>query len=289
MSKPGIRRRRRVRDTIGHLLSDFSSRLFNRFPLYYDYGFDTPTLTHIECVHAPLAGRRAVQISDLHLDTYSPRHDAILRTISHLTPDWIFITGDLLTIPRGLPHLFRFLSGLRVLAPVYVTLGNHDHASGVPLDRFGELADRHKIHLLINQALFIPMVSGELSIVGLDDPATHRADARCIPSRAPGRFTVLLAHAPNVLDLLDSDHAVDLILCGHSHGGQWRFHGIHPFWLPYGCEGRLRGHYVEKGRKLYVNQGIGWSLLPIRWNCPPEIAVINWIEESVDCKPEDRS
>jgi predicted MPP superfamily phosphohydrolase len=128
--------------------------------------------------------------------------------------------------------------------------------------------------------MFIPMVSGELSIVGLDDPATHRADPRCIPSRVPGRFTVLLAHAPNVLDLLDSHHAVDLILCGHSHGGQWRFPGIHPFWLPYGCEGRSQGHYVEKGRKLYVNRGIGWSLLPIRLNCPPEIAVIEWREEN---------
>ncbi|HJU06402.1 MAG TPA: metallophosphoesterase [Nitrospiraceae bacterium] len=284
MSKPGSRRRRRVRDTIGHLLSGFSSRLFSRFPQHFDYGLDTPTLTRIQCVHAPLAGRRAVHISDLHLDRYYPRHDAILKTIAHVNPDWIFITGDLLTVPQGLPHLFRFLSGLRTLAPVYVTLGNHDHASGVPLDCFLAWADRHKIHLLINQVMFLPMVSGELSIVGLDDPATHRADPQCIPSRVPGRFTVLLAHAPNVLDLLDPAHAVDLILCGHSHGGQWRIPGIRPFWLPYGCEGRLLGHYVENGRKLYVNRGIGWSLLPIRVNCPPEIAVIEWREKIEGCQ-----
>ncbi|MGH7230028.1 MAG: metallophosphoesterase [Nitrospiraceae bacterium] len=275
-----VSRRTRVRDTIGYWLSALSSHFFNRFPLY-DYGLDSPTLTRIACRHSPLAGRRAVQLSDLHLDSYKPRHDAILNTIAELNPDWIFITGDLLNIPRGLPHLFRFLSGLRALAPVYLTLGNHDHASGVPLDRFVELADRHKLHLLMNQAVFIPMPSGELAISGLDDPSTHRADLRCIPSPMPGRFTILLAHAPNVLDLLDSGHAVDLILCGHSHGGQWRFPIIPPFWLPYGCKGRSHGHYHQNGHTMHVNRGIGWSLLPIRWNCAPEIVLIEWTEGAV--------
>ena len=277
MQRHKLRWHRRVQFRAQHQLSTLLYRLFSPFPRC-EYGLATPVVSRIECPHAPLAGRRAVQISDLHLNQYQPRHDTILSTIHDLKPDWIFVTGDLLDFAHGIPHLFRFLSSLRRLAPVYLTLGNHDHSSGVPVDRFAELADRHKLHLLINQATFIPLAFGELGIIGLDDPSTHRADVRCIPPRVPGRFTVLLAHAPNALDLLDAGHAVDLMLCGHSHGGQLRVPYIRPFWLPYGCRGRTDGHYVRNGHRLYVNRGLGWTFLPIRWNCPPEIVLIEWVK-----------
>lgn len=249
--------------------------LFSRIPRY-EYGLTTPVMTRLECAFTPLHGHRAIHLSDLHLDYYLPRHDEIIRTIEGLNPHWIFITGDLLNVPQGLPHLFRFLIGLRKVAPVFLTLGNHDHYSGVPVSDFLELADRHKLHLLINQTTTIPLAEGELCIVGLDDPTTHRADVDCIPHPVPHRYTLVLAHAPVVLDLLKPSHAGDLILCGHSHGGQWRLGSVHPFWLPYGCHGRAQGLFIRDERRLYVNQGLGWSLLPLRWNCPPEIVLIEW-------------
>ena len=266
---------RRMQQELLHRLSLPVYRLLSRLPAW-EYGLDAPTVTCIQCRHTPLAGRRAVQISDLHLDRYLPRHDRILAGIAELKPDWIFVTGDLLNMPDGIHPLFRFLARLRQLAPVYLTLGNHDHCSGVPVGRLVDLAERHKLHLLINQAIFIPVASGELGIIGLDDPSTHRADVRCIPPSAPGRFTILLAHAPNVLDLLEPGHAVDLVLCGHSHGGQWRFGSVRPWWLPYGCRGRVEGPYVRNGHWMYVTRGVGWSFLPVRWNCQPEIVLIEW-------------
>jgi len=266
---------RRLQLALAHRISIPFHRFFNLFP-NAEVGHALVDITNLEYRHAPLAGRRAVQISDLHLDRYHSRHDRVLQTIAGLKPDWIFVTGDLLTISEGLPHLFRFLAGLRALAPVYLTLGNHDHYSGVPVARFSELADRHKLHLLINQTMFIPTEGGELGIVGLDDPSLHRADLRCIPPKTPGRFTVLLAHAPNVLDHLDHRHAVDLVLCGHSHGGQWRLPLVHPFWLPYGCSRRSAGHHRRNGHTLYINRGLGWSMLPIRLRCAPEIVVLDW-------------
>jgi predicted MPP superfamily phosphohydrolase len=48
--------------------------------------------------------------------------------------------------------------------------------------------------------------------------------------------------------------------------------------LPYGCRGRAEGHYIQNGHRLYINRGLGWSFLPIRWNCPPEIVLIEWVE-----------
>jgi predicted MPP superfamily phosphohydrolase len=206
----------------------------------------------------------------------------VLQTIADLSPDWVFVTGDLLTVPEGMPHLFRFLGRLREMAPVYLTLGNHDHYSGVPVARYREYAERHDLDLLMNETRIVPVAlgdrTGELAIVGLDDPSLHRADVRCIPAPAEDRFTVLLAHAPNVLELLDHRHSVDLILCGHSHGGQWRIRHVPPLWLPYGCRGRASGHYTRNGHQLYVNRGLGWSLFPIRWNCPPEVLLVQWTE-----------
>lgn len=268
---------RRLRFSLSHQVTLPIHHLSNRFP-HYELGFTSLEISRIACRYAPLAGRRAVQISDLHLDRYHRRHDTLVETIAELRPDWIFVTGDLLNMPSGIPHVFRFLSHLRSLAPVFLILGNHDHSSGVPVSVFTDLSDRHKLAMLVNQVVFVRAGKGELGIVGLDDPSTHRADLRCLPSPTPERFTVILAHAANVMDHLDDRHAGDLVLCGHSHGGQWHLPLVPPFWLPYGCNGRVGGHFHHNGRRLYVNRGLGWSVLPARLGCPPEILVIDWTE-----------
>ena len=270
----------RVRTFIGHTLSEPFYRFFRLFP-HLEVGLDGHEVTQLTQVYGPLAGRRAIHLTDLHVDRHQSRHDNVTLAVEELQPDWIFITGDLLNVPEGLSHLFGFLARLREIAPVYITLGNHDHYSGVPISQFAELADRHKIILLINQTTFISTGSGELAIVGVDDPSLHRADLRCIPPPANRRFTLLLAHAPNILDMMDEDHAVDLILCGHSHGGQWQIPGVPTFWLPPGCRGRISGRHENARHRLYVNRGLGWSFLPFRWNCRPEIAVIDWTNEQV--------
>lgn len=270
---------RKAQFVLVHLLSVPIQKLCYRLG-GWEFGHSAAEISRILCRYSPLAGKRAVHLTDLHLDRYQPRHDDIIRTIAGSQPDWIFVTGDLLNEPQGLPHLFRFLSQLRNLAPVFVTLGNHDHFSGVPIPTFAEMADQYKIHLLINQVTFVPVEAGELEIVGLDDPSLHRADLRCIPPRMPNRFRVLLAHAPHVVDHLDGHHAIDLVLSGHSHGGQWCIPWVPPFWLPYGCRGRLSGEHRVRGHRLYVNRGLGWSILPIRFRCAPEILVIDWDKDS---------
>jgi len=134
----------RVRSFIGYCLSEPLYRLFSLVP-HLEFGLSTHTVSNLTYVHGALAGRRAVHLSDLHLDRYQPRHDRVVETLNELRPDWIFITGDLLNVPEGLPHLFRFLTRLREIAPVYITLGNHDHYSGVSVTQYAELADRHGI------------------------------------------------------------------------------------------------------------------------------------------------
>lgn len=269
----------RVRAFVGSSLSEPLYRLFSLFP-QCEIGLSSHSVSRLTFAHRVLAGHRAVHLSDLHLDYFQPRHERILFTVGNLQPHWIFVTGDLLNAPKGLPHLFRFLAGLRAIAPVYLTLGNHDHYSGVPITQFSAWAERHDVTLLVNQTAFLRTDQGELAVAGVDDPSLHRADLRCVPHRSPNRFTLLLAHAPNILDQLKSHHDVDLILCGHSHGGQWRVPGIPTLWLPPGCNGRIAGHHHKRGFQLYVNRGLGWSFIPLRLNCQPEIALIEWIAES---------
>lgn len=273
----------RARAFVGSSLGAPWYRFFSLVP-HWEFGLSAHDITNLTYEHAPLAGRRAVHLTDLHLDRYHARHDHVAETVDELRPDWIFITGDLLNVPDGLPHLFRFLSRLREIAPVFVTLGNHDHYSGVPVTHYAELADRHKVTLLVNQSAVISTGMGELAIVGVDDPSLHRADLGCVPPRADRRFTLLLAHAPNILDQVEPHHAIDLILCGHSHGGQWQVPGVPTFWLPPGCNGRVAGRHESGEHRLYINRGLGWSFLPFRWNCRPEIAVIEWTHEQIQAQ-----
>ena len=153
-----------VRVWIGHWLSRPFHHFFNLIP-GVEIGLSTATLTRLPLTHAPLAGRRAVHVSDLHLDRYRPRHRALIRAVAELKPDWIFITGDLVNVLDGLPHLLRFLTELRRLAPVYVTLGNHDHYSGIRVDEFAEQFDRRKVTLLSirSHSLESPLANWRLS------------------------------------------------------------------------------------------------------------------------------
>src|SRR3954463_9208567 len=144
----------RIRAFVGACLSEPFYRMFSLVP-HLEWGLSSHAVSTLTCEHSALAGRRAVHLTDLHLDRYQPRHDRVAETVGSLRPDWIFITGDLLNVPEGLPHLFRFLSRLREIAPVFITLGNHDHYSGVPVSTYAELADRHKVTLLVNQSTFI--------------------------------------------------------------------------------------------------------------------------------------
>jgi len=275
--------RDRIRADIGRGLGQWPYRVFNLAPVL-EYGFSTHTLSRLICRNEGLAGRRAVHLSDLHIDRYHARHDLVIQVVAEQQPDWIFITGDLLNVPEGISHLYRFLAGLRAIAPVYIVLGNHDHYSGVSPSQFVTLSETHHVTLLINQHVIVQAGMGELAIAGVDDPSLNRADLSCVPPPADRRFTLLLAHAPNILDQMEPHHEVDLILCGHSHGGQWRIPGVPTFWLPPGCNGRVDGAHSSGAHKLYVNRGMGWSFLPFRWNCEPEIVVIDWTHTQVDAE-----
>jgi len=220
-------------------------------------------------------GFRIVHLSDLHWDAYT-RPEWMRRTfdrVNALEPDIIVLTGDLITHFREyIEPCARGLGHLRARHGVFAVLGNHDHwASGRLLT---EALEASGITVLNNAHR--PIGDG-LWLVGVDDPHLQRADLnRALEGVADdGRPRVLLAHSPDIME--EAADRVDLVLSGHTHGGQVRLPVLgaimrvtrrpaaRPFTVGWGRAGRTL---------CFTNRGLGSVLIPIRFNCRPEIAVI---------------
>lgn len=254
------------------------------------YGYTSalePRWVEIEQVALPvqglpphLAGRRIVQISDIHLSTYtSPArvYDAI-EQVNVLAPDWIVLTGDYVggeaAAAAGLVEALQAAD-----SPVYAVLGNHDHWTD-PAVVSGFLGDAGA-ELLVNRG--VGLESG-LWLAGVDDVWSGRPDLRAALAAVPaGAATILLAHEPDYFDhVVESDAPVAVQLSGHSHGGQVRLptfgpgpDGIYSRALQLPRLGRRYPIGLRRvgGRAIYTNRGLGVWPLPYRLNCRPEITL----------------
>jgi len=153
--------------------------------------------------------------------------------------------------------------------PVYGVLGNHDSIRMAPsMEAMG-------ICMLFNECEPIVRDGQRIFLAGVDDPHFYRADdiekaASQIPSDA---FSILLAHTPEVYDRAASAR-FDLMLCGHTHGGQLCLPGGIPMKLEAALPRSLGAGPWRHGAMVgYTSVGAGTSILPVRLNCPPEITL----------------
>ena len=240
---------------------------------------------------AAFDGMRIAQISDIHLDNFTEpfflRH--IVDLTNSLKPDAIVLTGDFVTSRYRPSRDFtkfavgsawqcaNILTGLECKAR-YAVLGNHDFGVG-PIQVTEALTD-NGIIVLRNAYLPIERAGARFWLAGVDDPFSGRPNPdAAIPPRiqnVPNEPVVLLCHAPDYADLLlrrTSGQAVDLMLSGHTHGGQIRIPFLRPFRLPPFGRKYVEGWFHLDRMQLYVNRGIGAIGLPFRFNCPPEITL----------------
>ncbi len=226
---------------------------------------------------------RIVQISDIHFDEYT-EPSFVLRVVEQvnlLAPDLVLLTGDYISnTPLGQQFaaraMLRCADQLRKLTcPLrYAVMGNHDSILGPPLIRAG-LASA-SIPMLFNQHIAIERNGQRLWLAGLADPLSNVPNLQhAIPANADGPV-ILLCHAPDYADnVLAHGYGavVDLMLAGHSHGGQVRLPIVGALHRVYGAEKYVQGMYQLGGMQLYVNRGIGTVGVPFRLNCPPEITL----------------
>lgn len=223
-------------------------------------------------------GLRLVQISDLHLKQYSAFHKKIAATIDSLQPDVILLTGDYLEEQRNIRGVLDFLKALRAPLGIYAVQGNWEYWSRLE----GENLRRHfagaGVRLLINERADLDIVGRSVSILGLDYPSSAAQLKKLQAELAPDRFNIMLSHVPAFAHEILHD-GVNLILCGHTHGGQIRLPYFPPLYLPLYTGRFVAGRY-EVGphhTPLYVNRGLGTSVLPMRFLCKPEITLIELI------------
>jgi uncharacterized protein len=228
-------------------------------------------------------GYRIVQLSDIHLDEYTEPFflEHIIHKVNALAPDLVLLTGDFvthgsLTFVAGRHAIHRCAEILTALTPPrYACLGNHDVAYDAPavMDALSVTGTP----VLVNQFVPIDRNGAHFWLCGVDDPGTSHPDLDLSIPVKPDAPVILMAHEPDYADTVIAHPRgpfVDLMLSGHSHGGQIRLPFLGPLVLPPLGEKYPEGHYRFKQMQLYVNRGIGTVGLPFRLNCPPEITVI---------------
>jgi uncharacterized protein len=217
-------------------------------------------------------GFTILQISDLHVDISPAAMRRLVELLPQLNYDLCVLTGDYRGKTYG-PYEAA-IAGMarlrdRIAAPVYAVLGNHDSIRMVPaLEAMG-------IRMLVNEAEPLLRDGQALYLAGIDDAHYYRMDnIEKAASQIPfGEFSILLSHTPEIYR--QAAHAdFDLLLSGHTHGGQICLPGAIPVTLDSVLPRRMGSGSWRYGRMIgYTSVGVGSCVLPVRINCPPEITL----------------
>jgi uncharacterized protein len=213
-----------------------------------------------------------LHISDLHFDLSEGAMQHLVSLVGDLQYDSCVLTGDYRGKTNGpfeksLQGLSRLRAELR--EPIYGVLGNHDSI------RMSPAMEAMGIRMLFNECETLVRGADRIYLAGVDDPHFYRADdiekaASQIPRDS---FSILLAHTPEVYERAAAS-GFDLMLSGHTHGGQLCLPGGIPIKLEAvlpRAMGAGAWQYAEMAG--YTSRGAGTSLLPVRLNCPPEITL----------------
>lgn len=224
-------------------------------------------------------GARILVVSDFHTGPFLSCH-ALKRAIEKLCdlePDLILLAGDIVSnrLDEFDSHRDAFLQ-LKARNGVVAVLGNHDHYCGEPLQiksKLGELG----IEVLDNRAIQVSRHkdgrTGNLHIAGIDDYGHGAPDLSAALSSAPcDEPLILLSHNPDIL-FEAAERGVNLVVSGHTHGGQIRLPGLPP--LVTMSQHRITsGRFVWQNTDLVVSRGLGVVGLPLRVFCTPDAVLI---------------
>jgi predicted MPP superfamily phosphohydrolase len=217
-------------------------------------------------------GYTILHISDMHVEMNLAAMDRLVELLPGLDYDLCVLTGDYRA--RTFGAFDRAIEGIarvraHIEAPIYGVLGNHDTIRMVPaLEAMG-------IRMLLNESVALARGDQRIHLAGIDDAHYYRVDniqkaAERIPNDA---FSILLSHTPEIYR--QAAHAgFDLLLGGHTHGGQICLPGAIPLTLESSLPRRMgAGAWQYRGMAGYTSVGVGSCIVPVRLNCLPEIVL----------------
>ena len=269
---PGLRRR------VRNVLTDVFERCVAPFARWERERLVTERVeVGIAGLGAAFTGYRIAFLTDLHASPLVPRWwlERAVEAALALEPHLIALGGDYVDDdPAYVPHIAEVLRPLRAPDGVVGVLGNHDHYVDAAAVR-AQLAQAG-VRELLNEPLVLERGGARLAITGVGDLERDVIDFdRAVAGVAGDVPRIALSHWPDVFAYWPEGNRLDLMLSGHTHGGQAFLPIIGPPWVPsqFGFK-YLAGHVREGTRQLYVSRGVGVSGVPIRWGSRPELTLV---------------
>ncbi|RMG55857.1 MAG: metallophosphoesterase [Acidobacteria bacterium] len=280
-NQPSVQFRQRV---VSEMIGRRKQELRALVAAWIELARDANQAREIEIVHQPIClpglpkafdGYLLAQLSDIHYDVHhgsfaDQEHiEAAVRAINRIQPDLVVLTGDYVTASVAyIQPLVEMLAEIEARDGIFAVLGNHDFWSGA--DRVARALRRRGIEVLRNTHTQLRRDGDAVALLGVDDATVLEHDLAAARRGVPRDMTtILLSHNPTLIAQAVRS-GVDLMLSGHTHGGQIR---LSP------RSSRRRRSLWQGWRRfgptqLYINRGLGTVVLPVRFQCPPEITVI---------------
>ena len=227
----------------------------------------------VPALPAAFDGYRIAFLTDTHVAPFLRRnlYREVVTQAMAFDPDLVLLGGDFVTWERHIPLMAEvLLPGLEARDGVWAVLGNHDYwANG---DAVVEAMTARGVRFAINKSVPIRRGEDALTLIGIDEVYRGEPDLdAAFDGVDPAGARIGLSHHPDIVDLLDT-RRLDLLLCGHTHGGQIRFPFFGSVVVPSKHEARYAAGFVRVGDVLlYVSRGIG-AVPPLRILCRPEVA-----------------
>jgi uncharacterized protein len=241
-------------------------------------------ITHHQIIIADLPeefdGYRIAFMTDTHVAGFMrrPFYRECVEQIRSREVDLVLLGGDFVTWQKDIPLMARvLLDGLEARDGIYAVLGNHDYWADA--DSVVAAMTAKGVRFLINRSTRLRRGNAVIDLVGIDELYRGEPDIEAAFAAVPGnRPCIAVSHHPDIVEAV-GDERVDLLVAGHTHGGQIRFPFFGAVVVPSKHEGLYAsGFHRHRNTLLYVSRGIG-AIPPIRILCRPELATFTLVTD----------